>query len=185
MRFLQFFRARLACDRFTAILGTSLPAFSFAFWYYSGGVEAYIIPVFFLWLALYTLTADHVPAKAFLLVGFLNATADPTAEMFVLFATVVLLAAWHSHRRGDCSLRRSLACYIGVAVPTVAIPYLSAILYVGRGSLHGSWHWLTLYAHRARFWNVPSASALMKAAIGLGQAFIGSHSLLHFLVCGR
>ena len=175
--FYSFLRARLACGRFTAILGTSLPAFSFAFWYYSGGVETYIIPGFFLWLALYALTADHVPAKAFLLVGFLNATAVLTAEMSVLFATVVLLAAWHSHRRGDCSLRRSLASYIVVAVPTVTIPYLSSILYVGRGSLHGSWHWLTLYAHRARFWNAPSASALMKAAIGLGQAFIGSHFL--------
>jgi len=97
--FYSFLRARLACGRFTAILGTSLPAFSFAFWYYSGGVETYIIPGFFLWLALYALTADHVPAKAFLLVGFLNATAVLTAEMSVLFATVVLLAAWHSHRR--------------------------------------------------------------------------------------
>jgi len=175
--FYSFLRVRLACDRFTALLGTSLPAFSFAFWYYSGTVEVYIIPLFLLWLAFYALTADHITAKTFLLVGFLNAVAVLVAEMSVLFATVVFLAAWCCYRRGNCSLSRSLANYIVAAVPTVAFPYLGALLYVGRGSFRGSLYWLTLYAHRTRFWNAASTSALAKAAVGIGQAFIGSHFL--------
>lgn len=175
--FYSFLRVRLACDRFTALLGTGLPAFSFAFWYYSGSVEVYIIPLFLLWLAFYALTADHVPAKTFLLVGFLNAVAVLVAEMSVLFVTVVFLAAWYSYRRGDCRLRRSLANYIAAAVPTAGLPYLFALLYVGRGSFRGSLYWLTLYAHRTRFWNSPSSSTLAKVVVGIGQAFIGSHFL--------
>jgi hypothetical protein len=173
--FYAFLRVRLVCDRLTALLGTCLPAFSFAFWYYSGSIEVYIIPLFLLWLAFYMLTADDVPARTFLLAGFLNAIAVVIAQMCVLFATVVFAAAWY-HRRNS-PLTRSLANYLGAAVPTAGIPYFIVFCEVGRGHLHRSLYWLTLYTHQTRFWNTPSASTFLKVAVGLEQAFVGSHFL--------
>lgn len=105
--FYSLLRRRLGCDRWTALLGTSLPAFSWAFWYYSGCVEVYIIPLFLLLLSFYFLTGERVEARTFALVGFLNGAAVLFAEMSVLFATVVFLAAWFSYRRGENSLVRS------------------------------------------------------------------------------
>lgn len=176
--FYSFLRRRLGADRLVSFLGTSLPAFSFAFWYYSGNIEVYIIPLFLLWLGFYMLTADHVPAKTFLLVGFLNAIAALIAQMSILFATVVFVAAWYSHRRGDCSLFKALANYISAAVPTAGIPYLIALLSAAAASSQlSSLFWLTAYAHDSRFWNSLSASAVAKSAVGFGQAFVGSHFL--------
>jgi hypothetical protein len=175
--FYAFLRVRLACNRLTGLLGTCLPAFSFAFWYYSGTIEVYIIPLFLLWVAFYILTADHVPARTFLLVGFINGIAVVIAQMCVLFATVVFAAAWYRRCRGDSSLTRSLANYLGAAFLTAGIPYFVVFCQIGKGSLDRSLHWLTLYAHHTQFWNAPSASTFLKVAVGVGQAFVGSHFL--------
>lgn len=174
--FYSVLRVRLGCDRLTALLGTSLPAFSFGFWYYSGCVEVYIIPLFFLWVCFYLLTAKHVDEKTFALVGFLNGIAVVLAQMSVLFAPVVFLAAWYAHRRGDHSVARSLRNYVFVAVPTSVIPYWAALLYVGRaGSFKSAWAWLTLYANQPQYWSAPSVTTVVKAGAGLGQAFLGGH----------
>ena len=174
--FYSVLRVRLGCDRLTAFLGTSLPAFSFSFWYYSGCVEVYIIPLFLLWVCFYILTGDHVGEKTFALVGFLNGLAVVLAQMSVLFAPVVFLAAWYAHRRGDLGVARSLRNYVLVAMPTAVIPYWAALLYVGRASsFKSAWAWLTLYANQPQYWSAPSFTTVVKAGAGLGQAFLGGH----------
>jgi hypothetical protein len=174
--FYSLLRRRLGCDRLTALLGTGLPAFSWAFWYYSGCVEVYTFPLFLLLLSFTFLTSEHVDPRTFAFVGFLNGVAVVFAEMSILFATVVFLAAWLSYRRGDSSLARCLASYLLVAVPTAAVPYAWALFTIGRAkSFHSAWAWLTDYAHYPRFWSPLSLSSVPKACIGLGQAFVGSH----------
>jgi len=162
----------------TALLGTALPAFSWAFWYYSGCVEVYIIPLFLLLLSFSLLTSEHLDARTFALVGFLNGIAVVFAEMSVLFATVVFICAWFNYRRRGGSLAQSLASYLLVAVPTAAVPYAWVILRVIKiTSVTGMWSWLTLYAHNPRYWSPLALSSVTKAAIGFGQAFVGSHFL--------
>jgi hypothetical protein len=176
--FYSLLRRRLRCDRLTALLGTGLPAFSWAFWYYSGCVEVYIIPLFLLLLSFDFLTGEHVDARTFALVGFLNGVAVLFAEMSVLFATVVFLAAWFSYRRRDSSLVKSSASYLLVAVPTAAVPYALALFTVGKAnSIQSARSWLTDYGHYPGFWTPPSLSSVPKACIGLGQAFVGAHFL--------
>jgi len=176
--FYSLLRRRLGCDPFTALLGTCLPAFSWAFWYYSVSVEVYIIPLFLLLLSFSLLTGEHTDARTFALVGFLNGVAVVFAEMSVLFATVVFLSAWLNYRRRGSSLARSLASYILAAVPTAAIPYALVLLRLRKiAPGDDAWSWLTLYAHYPRYWSSLAVSSVTKATIGLGQAFVGSHFL--------
>ena len=176
--FYSIIRIRLGCDRGTALLATGLPAFSFGFWYYSGCVDVYIIPFFFLLLSFYHLTAEHLDGRTFALVGFLNGMAVIFAEMSVLFAAVVFVSAWYSHRCGGNRLGKSLGKYVMAAVPTAAIPYLWALFSLGKAnSLKSAWRWLTDYAHTSKYWSPLSPSSVFKAGIGLGQAFVGSHFL--------
>lgn len=171
-------RSRLGSDRWTAVLATGLPAFSWGFWYYSGCVEVYIIPLFLLLLSFYLLTDEHVDERAFALVGFLNGVAVLFAQISVLFAAVVFLAAWLGSRRGGTSWAKCLANYLLAAVPTVAAPYLWAVSTRAHvNSLRTAWSWLTNYAHYPRYWTPLSRSSVPKAGIGLGQAFVGSHFL--------
>jgi hypothetical protein len=176
--FYSLLRRRFGCDSLTALLGTCLPAFSWAFWYYSGCVEVYIIPLFLLLLSFSLLTGEQVDARTFALVGFLNGVAVVFAEMSVLFATVVFLSAWFNYRRRGGSLARSLASYVLLAVPTAAIPYALVLLRVRKATAgNEAWSWLTLYAHYPRYWSSLAVSSVTKATIGLGQAFVGSHFL--------
>jgi hypothetical protein len=176
--FYSLLRRRLGCDSLTAMLGTCLPAFSWAFWYYSGCVEVYIIPLFLLLLSFSLLTGEQVDARTFALVGFLNGVAVVFAEMSVLFAAVVFLSAWFNYRRRGLSWARSLAGYLVVAVPTAAIPYALVLLRLEKTTPgNDAWSWLTLYAHNPRYWSSLAVSSVTKATIGLGQAFVGSHFL--------
>lgn len=169
-------RMRLGCNRGIALLATALPAFSFGFWYYSGCVDVYIIPLFFLLTAFYYLTAEHVDSTVFILAGFLNGIAVIVAEISVLFAAVVLLAAWYSHRRGDSPLGKSLRNYVLTASPTAALPYLW--VFFSRASPSQSVvDWLAGYAHNPKYWSALSVSSIFQAVIGLGQAFVGMHFL--------
>jgi len=177
--FYSLVRRRLGSDPLTALLVTSLPAFSWGFWYYSACVEVYIIPLFLQLMCLYLLTEEHVDGLTFALVGFLNALAVLVAEMSVLFSLVVLVAAWLRYRRDLTNLAKSLAKYLLAAVPTAAIPYVWAVMAVGEaGSFRSAWAWLTDYAHYPRFWTPLSVASIPKAGIGLARSFVGSNFVL-------
>ena len=174
--FYSILRHRLKADRLTALLGTSLPAFSYGFWFYSGCVEPYIIPLFFLLLSFSLLISEHVDRNKFVLVGFLNGIAVLFHQTYVLFAAVVFLAALYNHRPHDNPWWKSFGYYVLTAVPTAAIPYLLVIFGVVRSkSLKDAWYWTTLYARISSYWYPLAFSTLIKAGIGLGRAFIGSH----------
>jgi len=109
-------------------------------------LETYIIRVFPV-VGTLCLTADHVPAKHSCWL-FPQCYCVLTAEMSVLFATVVLLAACTAIV-GRLQSEEVISKLHRVAVPTVTIPYLSSILYVG-GLLTWFVALADLYAHRAR-----------------------------------
>ena len=174
--FYSIVRCRLGSDRWTAVLVTGLPAFSWGLRYYSGCVEVYVIPLFCLLLSLFLLSAEHLDGRTFAFAGFLNEIAVALAELSVLFVVVVLFAAWYGHQRGDGRLTKSLTIYVSAALPTVALPYLWALSSLHRvTSFETALRWLTDYGHYSRFWSPLSASSVFKAGVGLGQAFIGSH----------
>ncbi len=174
--FYRLLRGRLKVDRLTAFLGASLPAFSFGFWFYSVSVGVYIIPLFLLLVSFSLLTSEHVDKKTFALVGFLNGLAVLFHQMHVLFAPVVFGAALSRHRRGDTTLWKSFGSYVLTALPIATIPYLWIIFAVAKPkSLQDAWYWPTLYAHISSYWYPPAFSTALKAGIGLGRAFVGSH----------
>ncbi len=176
--FYRLLRTRVGYNRGSALLATGLPAFSFGFWYYSASVEVYIIPLFLLLLSFSLLTGEYVDAKTFALVGFLNGLAVLFAEMSVLFATVVFLTGWFRYRDGDIKWTKSAASYLLFAVPTAAVPYTLATFVAGNAhSVQSAYRWLTDYVHYPRFWAPLALSSVLKACIGLGQAFVGSHFL--------
>ena len=174
--FYSIVRSRLGLDRWTALLATGLPAFSWGFWFYSGCVEVYAIPLFLLLLSFYLLTDEHVDGRTFALVGFLNGVAVLFAEISVLFAAVVFLAAWLGSRGGTTTWAKSFANYLLAAVPTAAVPYSLAAFTVPKvHSLRVAWSWLTNYARYPGYWTPLSRSSVPRASIGFGQAFVGSH----------
>jgi hypothetical protein len=169
-------RGRLKVDRLAAFLGVSLPGLSFGFWFHSTSVGLYIIPLFILLASFSLLTSEPTDEKRFALVGFLSGLAILFHQMHVLFAPVVLLAAFYSHRRGDATVWRSCGSYLLAALPTATIPYLWVIFsLVKPRSLAEAWHWPTSYARVSFFWYPLAFSTAARAAMGLGRAFVGFH----------
>ncbi len=174
--FYLILRKRLRINILYSFLGTCLPAFSFGFWFYSGCVEVYIIPLFFLILLVYLLSSEHLNVKTFTIVGFIHGITILFHQAHLLFITVILLCAFLLHRRKTVSIYKSIVNYASSLVPTVAIPYLVVIFGILKlSSLLEIWNWLTLYGHNTSNWNSFSLITLVKAVIGFGRSIIGAH----------
>ena len=176
--FYGMLRGRFKIERFPALLGTCLPAFSFGFWFYSGAVEVYIIALFFLLLSFSLLTCERITATTCLLVGFTNGMAVLFHQMHVLFALVVFFAVLCAHRRGDITVWKAFGYYLLTAIPTVVIPYSLVVLTADQlKSPADMWSWVTLYLHEPRYWSPLAIGTLVRVGIGLARAFVGSHFL--------
>ncbi len=172
--FYRLLRKRLGAGRSFALAGTALPAFSFGFWFYSICVEVYIIPLFFLVLSLYWLSADRISERGFALVGLSHGLAVLFHQVHVLFIPVVLLAAFLRRRQQNSSLWKPVTYYAATFSPLVAVPYLVVIFGVLKLRSPGSiFYWLTKYAHKPENWSPLAPSSLLKAAIGFGRSLIG------------
>jgi hypothetical protein len=176
--FYAVLRQRLGLTPFSASLGTTLPAFSFGLWFYSTAVEVYIIPIAFLMLTFYILSARELTLRSFLAAGGTHGLAILFHQSYLLFGVAVLCAAFLPRANHRPPAWRALAAYTAVVAPVVVIPYLVVILGVMHiPSLTGAIAWMTLYAHHGGYWTPPGLAMGMKAAIGLGRSFIGGHFL--------
>ncbi len=173
--FYRVLRERLGLNQVVSLLGTMLPAFSFAFWYYSDCVDVYIVQLFFLMLTLYLLTAKKLEPKQCALIGFTSGLATLFHQSHILFIPVVLLAFFI--RRDDAHpFWRSTASYAAAFIPTVAIPYVTVILATVRpASLGDVWTWLTSYGSESEFWYPIALSTLFRTAVGFSRSIIGGH----------
>lgn len=171
-------RKRLNLGILTSITATSLPAFSFAFWFYSSVVEIYMIPMFFLMLILYFLTGEHVTWGTFLAVGAIHGIAMLIHQSNVLFLPVVLAAVYLYGKNNKPALFRNIIAY-AVVVPVVAIPYLLIMIFgLNLNSPGEMSQWLTTYAHESSYWSPPSLHSIPDAMQGFLRSIIGMHFIL-------
>jgi hypothetical protein len=173
--FYLILRNRLGLSRALSLIGTALPAFSFAFWYYSDCVDVYNFPLLFIMLSLYLVTADRLGPMQCVLVGFTTAMAVIFHQIHVLFIPVAL-AAFFIRRYGSVSFWRRTAGYLAGLVPSVALPYLLVIFAVKRLTTFDEiTGWVTRYGHHSAYWYPPALSTLFKAFVGFFRSIIGTH----------
>jgi len=176
--FYLILRNRLGLSRILSLLGTALPAFSFAFWYYSGCVDVYNIPFLFLTLSFYLVTGDKLGAKQSILIGFITALAVIFHQVHILFVPVVV-AAFYIRRREPVSFLRRTVSYLAGLVPTVVLPYLLVIFAVKRfTTIDKILDWITMYGHNSAYWHPLSLSTLFKAVTGFSRSIIGYHFIM-------
>jgi len=175
--FYLILRNRLGLSRALSLIGTALPAFSFAFWYYSDCVDIYNFPFLFIMSSLYLVTADRLDAKQCVLVGFTTAMAVIFHQIHVLFVPVVLAAFFI--RRRDVSFGKCATGYFAGFIPSVALPYLLVIFAVKRlTSIDEIMGWVTRYGHHSAYWYPPALSTLFKAFVGFSRSIIGTHFVM-------
>ncbi|MDT8324237.1 MAG: glycosyltransferase family 39 protein [Bacteroidota bacterium] len=176
-------RARMGLSPRAALLAALLPAFSFGLWFYSTTVEVYVIPLFFLLVALYLLTAEEPPIKHVLLAAFAHALAMLFHQVHVLFTVPALLLIYLRHRRRGGppwqeGPRRPAFAYLLTAGFGALIPYLLVgTLVLGHTTPRAYFAWLFRYAGNSDFWHAPGFSSLIKAVIGFGKSIIGGEFL--------
>ncbi len=176
--FYTLMRRRLELGIMASIIATSLPAFSFAFWFYSSVVEIYMIPMFFLMLILYFLTSEDVTWGTFLTVGAIHGIAMLIHQSNVLFLPVVLAAVYLYGKNNKPALFRNIIAY-AVVVPVVAIPYLLVMKFgLNLGSPGDMFHWLTKYGHESSYWSPLSLHSIPDAIRGFLRSIIGMHFIV-------
>jgi hypothetical protein len=173
--FYTLMRRRLKLGIMPSIIATSLPAFSFAFWFYSSVVEIYMIPMFFLMLILYFLTGEHVTWGTFLAVGAIHGIAMLFHQSSVLFLPVVLAAIFLYGKTSKRGVFKNIIAY-AVVVPVVAIPYLLVMKFgLNLGSPGEMFNWLTKYGHESSYWSPLSLHSIPDAIRGFLRSIIGMH----------
>ena len=174
-------RTRLRLQPVTAAVATALPAFSFGFWFYSGCVEVYMVPLFFLAVTLYLLTGDNPGRSGFALAGLTHGFAVLFHQANVLFLPAVILSAFLNRNNKDSGFLKNLSAYGSVAVPVIAIPYLLVMIVGLRlGSISEMISWLTWYSHSFDYWREPSLKTLLCAIRGFSRSFLGLHFMFAF-----
>ena len=176
--FYLILRFRIHLRRWPAMIGTTLPAFSFGFWFYATVVEVYIIPLFFLLLSVYIISCKRPSIRAIIFVGITHGIAILFHQMNALFLPVVFYALL-TRRNTPPSIPKRISYYLTAIIPTVAIPYLFVILQVQKlKSISGIWYWLTYYTHVENYWSDLNPALFIKAAIGFSRTIIGGHFVL-------
>lgn len=172
------YRKRLNLGILMSIVATSLPAFSFAFWFYSSVVEIYMIPMFFLILILYLLSGDDISWKTFLIAGAIHGIAMLIHQSNVLFFPVMIVAAFLCGKNIKSAIYKNIAAY-AVVIPVVAIPYLLIMKFgLNLNSPGEMFHWLTKYGHESSYWNPPSLHSIPDALRGFLRSIVGMHFIL-------
>jgi hypothetical protein len=170
---------RIGFNKFQALTGTALPAFSFGVWFYSSTIEVYIIPLFFLLLCFYLLTSSQYNITNIILIGITHGLALLFHQLNILFFPVVVFALARKNNNAIIAPIKRFFIYFSVIVPIVIIPYLLVmIIHYKIQSLSGMWYWLTYYGHLPGYWQTPGISVIFKAVVGFGHSLMGGHFIL-------
>lgn len=179
----QILQRRIGLTPTNAILGALPSAFSFGVWFYSTTVEVYIIPLFFLLLALYLLTAKELPMRRILLAAGVHGVAVLFHQVHVLFTIPAIYLLWRHFRQrpgspwGDSLIPR-ITAYLLLSGAVAAIPYfIIGVFVLDLHSPAAFTEWLFRYTRNGGFWYGLSLGTLVKAAIGFSKSIIGGEFL--------
>jgi hypothetical protein len=165
-------RIRARLPGWLAVAGTAGAGLSFGVWFYSGTIEAYILPLVCLLASLYVLVAPQLSGWHLVAVGAFGGLAVLGHQVHVLFAAVVLVTLV---RRGMAT-RAYLVRYLGALAGVVVTAYgLVLGLVVRPDSPQAAADWFTSYAQDSANWYPPDLATLPAAAFGLGRSLVGGH----------
>lgn len=178
----EWSRSRIVCVSAVLVLGLG-----YGYWFYSGEVDAYLPPLFFLLCALwfYTKSAQGGGTALLWLVGIMHALAVllHQATLFIIpaFAIGIILMPGSTRERISNLLR------YGVALAAIVIPsYLVAgVLIAGQGTPQSFIAWLNSYGNLGTWgaWRADSFDATVSgASAALSADFLTGRVLLALLL---
>ncbi|MES2767367.1 MAG: glycosyltransferase family 39 protein [Bacteroidota bacterium] len=174
--FYLLLRNRMQGSVFESAAGSLLVLACFGYWFHSVVIEVYIIPVFFLLLALYFLTHPKPNVKTFLAVGFFHGAAILFHQIHVLFFLPVLGIVLLQHRSRNITFLKSIAGYSAAIIPVVGIPYLYVVFgFLNFSSIQDIQYWTTRYASEGSAWSPFALTTFAKAAFGFCRSIVGGN----------
>ena len=174
--FYLILRARLSIRRIFALIGTTLIGFSFGFWFYSTTVEVYIIPLFFITLALYQVTRKNLTISWIIFIGCIHGIAALFHQVHILFFVVIVYVLFRKYHSSIKLVIKPISLYTVTFMATVMMPYLYVAFGIYHQSSFGQFvNWLTTYAQDKQYWHSLNVKSLVSACIGFGNAIIGGH----------
>ena len=155
-----------------AMFATLSAGLSFGYWFYSGVVEVYIIPVFFILLAIRALNKEN---HNYLELAFYTGLATLFHQTYIFLAFI--MAAIYLRNKAYKDLMKYAIYYTSLVV----IPYLLAMYFhEGIRSVSEGFLWLTKYGHTEKqFWASTSITTIIKNdTIGFGRSILNNHFIL-------
>ncbi len=163
----------LRLDIFTSISMSAIAGFSFGYWFYSVSVEVYIIPLFFILLAIH----QHLSGKRIVYIAISAGMAALFHQQNVLFGIAVVIALFLKDNDSAKKLRNILIFIISYSL-VILIPYLLSLAILNISSIQEISYWLTKYHHEVNSWNSLSPAAiLVKDLVGFSRALVSSYGM--------
>jgi hypothetical protein len=173
---LWFFKKKLNFSRFNSYGLIFMIGFSWAFWYYSGCFEVYIIPLYFIILAAANLSeymnGNQNLTKTIVYISI--ATLYHQSNIF-LFAALFLLLIFFKREK----LLNNATKILAISFLIIGIPYLYAgVIFSDNYSFGKFWSWLTLYAHGVpEHWSKFGFGMIKNDIIGFLRTFYSTYFL--------
>lgn len=172
----RFAKMKLKYSAFYSYSLILIIGLSFAFWYYSGCTEVYIIPLYFIIKSMISLF-DFNEGNASLnkAIVFISLATLFHQSNIILFGTLFLYILFF-HREG---LVKKVLTGLGISFLIIGLPYLFAgIIYYENYSLHQYTHWLFLYSEELpEHWSKFNKSMIINDAVGFTRTFYSTYFL--------
>jgi hypothetical protein len=180
----SFFRNRFGLPVLPAVMGITVVAFSYGFWFYSVNIEVYAPPIFLLLVALYLLTKKDFSVHDVWKVALLHALAILFHQINILFAVVVLYKLWQ--QRKVIKAWNGLLQYAAIGLVLVGGAYfIVGWIVEGENSMAKWINWMQGYAHSDTYWRSLSAKTPVHVATGFSHALVGGHYIFQVPVISR
>lgn len=173
--FYQILRKRIGLKPLIAFFSSCLPAFSWAFWYYSDCVEVYIIPLFFLLLIFYIITSN-IRGKYYW-VGLLQGLAIISHQVNLLLLLPILTYLIVIERKNAVKIFPEFLKYAIVTSVIVIAAYTAVFIWTGNTTLNKMWYFLTFYTHGTSWFQLWNSKTIPYMMIGFGRAIFADDFL--------
>jgi hypothetical protein len=175
--FFRIVRDRFGGTRRLAAALTGCLGVSFGLWFYATTVEVYVVPLFFVLLCIHLMLARSASTKVWAWLGLFHALAIVFHQCHVLLVVPIAVCLLLTGREG---LVRRAAAYAAVAVPLVAVPYLTVMVSLGHDTIPEMTRWVIGYGASDLWWRPAGLGTAQQAALGFSRAFLGGHFAFAF-----
>ena len=160
-----------------AALYASITGVSFGYWYFTESVEVYIIPLFFVLLAL----KFFFDEKPVVYVALAAGVAVLFHQVHCLFGLAIIITLFFSDYDRQNKLR-NITIFAGAYALIIIIPYAAVLWHLELGSIDDITYWLTLYHHEVNTWVEPHDKSIIKAGIGFFNSLLSPNGFFQIEV---